>query len=470
MRICQKAVLRSARCMKWPAAAMAPSMAPRPHSSPPESRREHAVGCCGALSAKISLRRPSRRPVSCPTASSMSRRVTRSPARLVSKRVCGHGALGAVVAEVARLSMTASRRLQLAAEGSGAIGIAVRRWRRQRDTADFGQPTASVTRWRVSALPSSPLPVPGVDRARWQLELIRCRAGESADLWRLAMRRVVSLWLPTWPTDRVRRNLGAAAPPAEAPLVLIGREGRRRVVPPRDAAAGRAGLRVGVAATKAQALVPGLIVQDADPIADGEALDRLALWALQRYAPIVAADPPDGLVIDTTGADHLHGGEEAMVKAMVERLAASGFAARAGLHSWGAAHAIARYLARPVFVAPKGDSARAILNLPIAALRLAGEMAESLRTLGFDRIGELVDKPRAPLARAGSPASGRRLDQAMGRISEPIDPGRPPRSYGSAPRVRRTDRSRGNHCALHRQTGRPALRHVGGKRPWREAS
>ena len=41
-----------------------------------------------------------------------------------------HGGLGAVVAEVARLSMTASRRLQLAAEGSGTIGLAIRRWRR----------------------------------------------------------------------------------------------------------------------------------------------------------------------------------------------------------------------------------------------------------------------------------------------------------------------------------------------------
>ncbi|MHA6685375.1 ImuA family protein [Mesorhizobium sp. A556] len=92
-----------------------------------------------------------------------------------------HGGLGAVVAEVAKLSMTASRRLQLAAESSGAIGIAIRRWRRQTDTTDFGQPTASVTRWRVSVLSSTPLPVPGVGRARWQLELIRCRAGESAD-------------------------------------------------------------------------------------------------------------------------------------------------------------------------------------------------------------------------------------------------------------------------------------------------
>jgi protein ImuA len=92
-----------------------------------------------------------------------------------------HGGLGAVVGEVARLSMTASRRLQLAAESSGAIGLAIRRWRRQTEAVDFGQPTASVTRWRVTALPSTPLPVPGVGRARWQLELIRCRAGECAD-------------------------------------------------------------------------------------------------------------------------------------------------------------------------------------------------------------------------------------------------------------------------------------------------
>ena len=67
-----------------------------------------------------------------------------------------HGGLGGVVAEVARLSMTASRRLQLAAETSGTIGIAVRRWRRATEAADFGQPTASVTRWRVTALPSAP--------------------------------------------------------------------------------------------------------------------------------------------------------------------------------------------------------------------------------------------------------------------------------------------------------------------------
>jgi protein ImuA len=92
-----------------------------------------------------------------------------------------HGGLGAVVAEVARLPMAASRRLQLAAEGSGTIGIALHRWHRQTEGSDFGQPTAAITRWRVSVLPSTPLPVPGVGRPRWLVELIRCRAGESAD-------------------------------------------------------------------------------------------------------------------------------------------------------------------------------------------------------------------------------------------------------------------------------------------------
>ncbi len=63
-----------------------------------------------------------------------------------------HGPLGAVVAELAGLSMTASRRLQLAAEGSGVIGIAIRRRRKLAEAAAFGQPTAAVTRWRVSPL------------------------------------------------------------------------------------------------------------------------------------------------------------------------------------------------------------------------------------------------------------------------------------------------------------------------------
>lgn len=92
-----------------------------------------------------------------------------------------YGGLGAVVGELVRLPMVASRRLQLAAEKTGTMGIVVRRWRRQTEANDFGQPTASTTRWRVSVLPSEELPVPGVGQARWFLELMRSRAGECAE-------------------------------------------------------------------------------------------------------------------------------------------------------------------------------------------------------------------------------------------------------------------------------------------------
>ncbi|MGY4501205.1 hypothetical protein ACVWYH_005136 [Bradyrhizobium sp. GM24.11] len=62
------------------------------------------------------------------------------------------------------------------------------------------------------------------------------------------MTRVVSLFLPTWSTDRVRRKAGDAAPPIEAPLALVGRDGRKQLVLAVDAAALAAGARVGMRA------------------------------------------------------------------------------------------------------------------------------------------------------------------------------------------------------------------------------
>jgi protein ImuA len=117
--------------------------------------------------------------------------------------VLRHAKLGAVVAEISHLSMIASRRLQLAAEGSGVIGIALRRWRRQPRATEFGQPTASMTRWRISVLPSAPLPVPGVGRARWRLELVRCRRGESAEFEVEACDAQGGLQLPAEVTHRL---------------------------------------------------------------------------------------------------------------------------------------------------------------------------------------------------------------------------------------------------------------------------
>ncbi|MFC3692137.1 Y-family DNA polymerase [Chenggangzhangella methanolivorans] len=240
------------------------------------------------------------------------------------------------------------------------------------------------------------------------------------------MARVVSLFLPTWSTDRFRRRAGDAAPPAETPFVLVGREGNRRAVVALDAAAYAAGLRIGMAATKAQVLVKDLILYDANPAEDAEALERLAVWAL-RFSPIVAPDPPNGLVIEATGADHLHGGEATMLYCLVGRLAMSGVAARAAVaDTWGAAHALARYVARASTVASPGHGPTVLADLPLESLRIQGPTAAALRTLGFDRVGDLLAQPRAPLTLRFGPELGRRIDQALGDLAEPIEPVRPP--------------------------------------------
>lgn len=179
--------------------------------------------------------------------------------------------------------------------------------------------------------------------------------------------------------------------------------------------------------TKAHALLPGIMTMPSDPAADAAALERLALWALQHYAPIVAPDPPDGLVIDTTGADHLHGGEASMLSGLVNRLAASGIFARAAVaDTWGAAYAAARFLADPVSVIPAGRTGEAVARLPIPGLRIAPETVTGLHVLGFATIGDVLAVPRAPLVLRFGPLLGRRLDQLQGRVTEPVDPLRDP--------------------------------------------
>lgn len=144
----------------------------------------------------------------------------------------------------------------------------------------------------------------------------------------------------------------------------------------------------GIPATQAQALVPGLLTRDADPEKDAAALERLALWALQRYAPVVAAGPPDELMLEVSGVGHLHGGEDAMLGDLVGRLARAGIDARAAMAAThGAARALARYCARPTLVIDNDVTPDALAALPIAALRLPAELVASLRRLGFERIG-----------------------------------------------------------------------------------
>lgn len=207
---------------------------------------------------------------------------------------------------------------------------------------------------------------------------------------------------------------------------MIARSGSKRWVAAADRAALKLGLRVGMPAAKAQALVQGLTMINADPVADLATLERLTLWALSQYSPVVAMDPPDGIVMDTEGADHLQGGEELMLSGLVNRFRGRGLAAHAAIaDTWGAAHALARATSCETVIVGRGETAKAVNRLPLSSLRLPVDTVASLRTLGFATVGELAATPRAPLTLRFGPEVARRLDQLFGRVAEPIDPIRP---------------------------------------------
>ena len=157
--------------------------------------------------------------------------------------------------------MVASRRPQILAESSGTIGLAVRRWRRQTEAVDFGMSTAALMRWHVTVLPSAPPVVLGVNRARRHVELIRSRAGESAEFeLKRAMLQVIR---SSFRLGRPTRSEGCWATPRRRVsdrLSLVGATA--------DAAAQVASLRVGMPAIKAQALAKNLIIRNAEPEAD----------------------------------------------------------------------------------------------------------------------------------------------------------------------------------------------------------
>ncbi|MEP4885555.1 MAG: hypothetical protein ABJ215_04220, partial [Alphaproteobacteria bacterium] len=90
--------------------------------------------------------------------------------------------VGLVCAEIEAMDLTASRRLQLAAETGGGMGLLLRR-----DLAAL-PPTASVSRWRIAALPGGPPEYSNLPGAvRWQADLLRARGGRPRS-WQLEWR------------------------------------------------------------------------------------------------------------------------------------------------------------------------------------------------------------------------------------------------------------------------------------------
>jgi protein ImuB len=219
----------------------------------------------------------------------------------------------------------------------------------------------------------------------------------------------LSLWLPWLASEAAR-----AAGQPDAPFALVVRQGSALRLAATDPRAETLGLAAGMTLADARARCPGLVTTPEDPARTAAALERV-LAALGRFTPVVAADPPDGALLDMTGCAHLFGGEAALLRILAEEMTRLGHAPRTAFAAnAAAARALARHGAHD-----GGDDIRA---LPVAALEPPAETLVALRRAGLATLGDLAARPAPALAARFGEGLVLRLRQLLGEVAAPLVP------------------------------------------------
>ena len=233
------------------------------------------------------------------------------------------------------------------------------------------------------------------------------------------MPRILSIWLPQLPLDRLVRHGDARLTGAFA--VIAEDSNAWRLTHVNDAAL-KAGVKAGQALADARAICPDLLTEPSDPVREELLLRALWRWA-DTLSPRVSFDPPDGLLLDISGCAHLFGGEGEMGREALARLKDLQIQAQIGVaDTKGAAQALARFGAGEVSVASPGQSMQALAPLPIAALVLPDKMVAELARAGLTLIGHLYEQKSAELARRFGLRLTQQLGAASGLTPDPVTP------------------------------------------------
>ena len=245
-------------------------------------------------------------------------------------------------------------------------------------------------------------------------------------------RRILSLWLPRLPIDRIQRQLaGSAAASVEnatgAPSVVVAKQNNALQIYALDDAAAHGGLEIGQPLANARAICPELMVFDADQVADAKMLEDIADWC-DRFTPLVALDPPHGLFLDITGCAHLFGGERALLQMLCDALTRRRFAVSAAIAGTSVcARTMTRHV--PGKIAGKGEEAMAVAPLPVSALGADAAITRGLHRAGLKTIGDVAARARHEISARFGAAFTTLLEHALGQGDAPISPRKPPPDY-----------------------------------------
>lgn len=191
-----------------------------------------------------------------------------------------------------------------------------------------------------------------------------------------------------------------------------------------DPMAARLGLTPDMALADARARTPALRAVTDRPERDDAFLTTI-LEAFGRFTPMIALDPPHGLILDVTGCAHLFGGEAGLVRAVEALAGCAGLQLR---HALAGTPQCARALCRfgPGGVFAWGQDREATRGLPVGALEAPDKDEQALRRAGLKRLADLDDRPRAPLAARFGADFPARLARVLGDEDIRITPHRPP--------------------------------------------
>ena len=172
------------------------------------------------------------------------------------------------------------------------------------------------------------------------------------------------------------------------PHIVVAKQNNALVVTALDDVAARLGLAVGLPLANARAVCPDIDVFDADEIGDEQTLNGIADWC-DRFTPLVALDPPHGLLLDITGCAHLFGGEAALMNALCDALRRRGFVVSAAIAGTPVcARALTRH-AHGRIIAP-GAELEAVAPLPVFTLGGGNAITRGLSRAGFKTIGDVA--------------------------------------------------------------------------------
>lgn len=238
-------------------------------------------------------------------------------------------------------------------------------------------------------------------------------------------KRFVSIWFPYLRTDWFALRQPQLRNTA---FVLSSPSHGRMIISAANIHAQAQGIDAGTVVADARAIISSLQVLDDKPGLADKLLNRIAEWCI-RFTPIVAVDPPDGLILDVTGCSHLWGGDDHYLGDITQRLKIRGYSAQSAMaDTIGVAWAVARF-GKGSFIINKDKNAEALLPLPPAALRLDPYIVERLHKLGLQQVEDFIGMPRSSLRRRFGNTFIKRLDQALGNEEEVITPVQPVEPY-----------------------------------------